>query len=69
MHPVTLEEVADALRTVDECRRVVVCPVGDRLKIEALVLRYGMDHLWRVEESRHCPAGTFLLINDPGVLT
>lgn len=64
----TLEQLADAMRDLKAMRRIVVCEPGLGLKIEALVLRHGMDHLWTVRESRHCPAGKILLINEPGGL-
>lgn len=60
----TLEELADALRDLESMRRVVVCPVGMGLKVEALVLRYGMDHLWTVQESVLAD-GRIYLINHP----
>ncbi len=62
----TFEELADVMREIDESRRVVVCPVGLGLKVEALVLRHGMDHLWRVRESALCE-GKIILINEPNV--
>lgn len=62
----TFEELATAMRTVDESRRVIVCPVGESLKINALVTRYDLDGLWRVHESAMCPDGKVILINEPG---
>ena len=61
-----LEDLADALRDVESCRKIVICETGEKLKIEALVLRYGMDHLWTVQESRHCPAGQWRAGRAPG---
>jgi hypothetical protein len=62
----TFEELADLMRDVDRSRRIVVCPVGLGLKVETLVLRHNMDHLWRVQESRQCE-NKILLINEPNV--
>jgi hypothetical protein len=68
---VRLEDLADAMRTLHESRqkKIVICPVGLGLKIEALVLRYGMDQHWTVQESSRCPEDKVLLINVPGVWT
>ena len=62
----TFEELATAIGTVGQSRRVIVCPAGESLKIEALVQRYDMGRWWRVHESALCPEGTVILINDPG---
>lgn len=64
----TLEDLADALRDVQSMRKIVICEPGQQLKIETLILRYGMDHLWTVQESRRCPAGKLLIIKDPGTV-
>jgi hypothetical protein len=61
-----LEELADALRHdlwINQ-KMIVICPVGTGLKVEALVLRYGMDDLWSVQESARC-GDKILLINEP----
>jgi hypothetical protein len=60
----TLEELAEAARTVEHTRRIVICPVGLGLQVEALVLRYNMDRLWTVRESALC-MDKILLINEP----
>lgn len=63
----TLEDLADAIRDHESRRKIVICGVGMKLKIEALVLRYGMDHMWTVQESRHCTGNVLYLVNDLAV--
>jgi hypothetical protein len=61
----TLEDLADALRGMETLRRkIVICPVGKKLEIETLVLRYNLDQWWTVQESRHCPADVVYVVND-----
>jgi hypothetical protein len=66
-----LEDLAEAMCTLHESqqKKIVICPVGLGLKIEALVLRYGMDQHWTVQESHRCPEDKVLLINEPEVRT
>lgn len=66
---ITFSDLVVAMAEVQQSQRYVVCEPGQRLKIEALVLRYGLDQWWTVTESPQCPPGKLLLINVPtGVL-
>lgn len=61
----TFEELAGAVQRLRDLEQVLVCPVGEREKIETLLLRYDVLGLWTVSESPHCPADTLYLITPP----
>jgi hypothetical protein len=61
----TFEELTRHAATSDRSRKIVVCETGQGLRVEALVLRYGMDQWWTVHESPRVRPGAVLLINDP----
>jgi hypothetical protein len=59
------ERVVRAMQTLDASRHMVICEVGQKEKVETLLLRYDLAGLWTVGESKHCPAGQLLLIKMP----
>lgn len=59
-----LADIAEALSGIESARKIVICAPGKKLEIETLILRYGMDHLWTVQESRHCSPDVVYLINE-----
>lgn len=61
----TFEELTEAIKGLEDMRRIVICEPGKSLKIQALLVRYGVDELWAVRESQHCPEGKLILINEP----
>lgn len=63
--PSPFEALVEALRVMDSIKRTVVCEIGKRLQVEALITRYDMDQWWTVHESAFCPAGKLILINHP----
>lgn len=60
----TFEELATAIKGLQDQRRIVICEPGMSLKIQALLVRYNVDELWAVRESQHCPEGKLILINE-----
>lgn len=60
----TFEELARHAHSRDTVPKIVVCEVGQGLRVEALILRWDMDRVWTVQESVHCRPGKLLLIND-----
>jgi hypothetical protein len=61
----TFDDLLEAFGALRKVRQVIVCEPGLGLKIETEVLRHGLDLVWTVRESEHCPAGKVLLINEP----
>lgn len=62
-----LADIAAALQGTETARKIVICGPGKKLEIETLILRYDMDQLWTVQESRHCSPDVVYLVNDLGV--
>jgi len=61
----TFAEMVAAIERVEKSRQLLICPVGEKEKLEALILRYDLAGLWEVHESRHCPEDTVYLLKPP----
>lgn len=63
----TFTEMVAAIDRLEKSRQILICPVGEKEKLEALVQRYDLAGLWTVQESQRCPADTVYLIKPPPV--
>lgn len=61
-------ELVEAMRTMEASRMVLICAIGEKERVEALLLRYDLSEVWEIRESRHCEADKVFFVRNPELM-